>query len=118
VEYFNCLISMITNDATCAREINPGLPWQTQRRTRRRLLSQANFGLYLRKKVAKLCIWGISLGHIFGAHLWGTSLGHIFVWCWNLDTSESRSGILGKFRNVVLESIEKIGWVLSVKNEV
>jgi hypothetical protein len=26
VEYFNCLISMITNDATCAREINPGLP--------------------------------------------------------------------------------------------
>lgn len=26
VEYFNCLISIITNDATCAREINPGLP--------------------------------------------------------------------------------------------
>jgi hypothetical protein len=26
VEYFNCLSSMITNDATCAREINPGLP--------------------------------------------------------------------------------------------
>jgi len=28
---------------------------------------------------------------------------HSFVWCWNLDTSESRSEIPWKFRNVVLE---------------
>ena len=28
---------------------------------------------------------------------------HSTVWCWNLDTSESRSEILGKFLNVVLE---------------
>jgi hypothetical protein len=27
-----------------------------------------------------------------------------FVWCWNLDTSKSRSKIPGKFRNAVLES--------------
>ena len=26
-----------------------------------------------------------------------------FVWCWNLDTSESRSEVSGKFWNVVLE---------------
>jgi hypothetical protein len=26
VEYFKCLSSMITNDAICAREINPGFP--------------------------------------------------------------------------------------------
>jgi len=26
-----------------------------------------------------------------------------FVWCWNVDTSESRSKVPGKFWNVVLE---------------
>jgi len=30
-------------------------------------------------------------------------LEHDFVWCWNLDTSVSRSGIPGKFWNVMLE---------------
>jgi len=30
-------------------------------------------------------------------------LEHSFVWCWNLDTSESRSGVYWKFWNVVLE---------------
>jgi len=30
-------------------------------------------------------------------------LEHSFVWCWNVDTSISRSGIPGKFWNVVLE---------------
>ena len=30
-------------------------------------------------------------------------LDHSIVWCWNLDTSESRSEIPGKFWNVVPE---------------
>jgi hypothetical protein len=30
-------------------------------------------------------------------------LGHCFVWCWNVDTSENRSEVSGKFWNVVLE---------------
>ena len=30
-------------------------------------------------------------------------LEHSILWCWNLDTSESRSEIPGKFWNVVLE---------------
>jgi hypothetical protein len=30
-------------------------------------------------------------------------LEHSFVWCWNVDTSESRSEIPGKFWNAVLE---------------
>jgi hypothetical protein len=30
-------------------------------------------------------------------------LEHCFVWCWNVDTSESRSEVSGEFWNVVLE---------------
>jgi hypothetical protein len=30
-------------------------------------------------------------------------LEHRFVWCWNLDSSGSRTEITGKFWNVVLE---------------
>jgi len=30
-------------------------------------------------------------------------LEHSFIWCWNLDTSGSRSETPGKFWNVVLE---------------
>lgn len=33
----------------------------------------------------------------------GLHLKHSFVWCWKLDTSESRSRTPGKFWNVVLE---------------
>jgi hypothetical protein len=28
---------------------------------------------------------------------------HIFLWCWNLDTSENKSQVPAKFRNVVLD---------------
>jgi len=47
VEYLKCLSSMITNDAICARKINPGLPWEEQRWARRRLLPQTNLDLNL-----------------------------------------------------------------------
>ena len=30
-----------------------------------------------------------------------------FLWCWELDTSESRSEIPGKFWNVVLEKVRE-----------
>jgi hypothetical protein len=30
-------------------------------------------------------------------------LEHSFVWCWNVDTSENRSEVSGKFWNVMLE---------------
>ena len=30
-------------------------------------------------------------------------LDHKFIWCWNLDTSDSRSEVSGQFWNVVLE---------------
>ena len=41
-KYFSYLGSMITNDARCAREFNPGLSWQKQHSTARRLFSPAN----------------------------------------------------------------------------
>jgi len=37
VEYFNYSGSLTTNDARCTRELQPGLPWQKQHSTRRRL---------------------------------------------------------------------------------
>jgi hypothetical protein len=40
-----------------------------------------------------------------------------FVWCWNLDTSESGSEIPQTFRFVVLEKMGKISWTNCVKNE-
>jgi len=35
-----------------------------------------------------------------------------FVWCWNLDTSEGRSEILGMFSNVVLgkDGEDQLDW--------
>jgi len=44
-------------------------------------------------------------------------LEYCFVWCWNLDTSGSRSEIPGKFWNVVLEKDGEISWTDHVKNE-
>jgi hypothetical protein len=43
VEYLNYLGSMITNDATCTREMNPELPRLKQSSTRRRIFSPANW---------------------------------------------------------------------------
>jgi hypothetical protein len=42
VKYINCFGSVITNDATYALELNPGLPWQNQHPTGRKLFLPAN----------------------------------------------------------------------------
>jgi hypothetical protein len=39
------------------------------------------------------------------------------VWCWNLNTTNSRSEKPGKFWNVVLKRIEKIGLTDHLRNE-
>jgi hypothetical protein len=43
VEYFYYVCSMTTNSARYTHESNPGLPWQKQHSTRRRLFSPANW---------------------------------------------------------------------------
>jgi hypothetical protein len=40
-----------------------------------------------------------------------------YVWCWNLDISESKSEISGKFWNVVLEKDGEISWTDRLRNE-
>jgi len=42
---------------------------------------------------------------------------HSCIWCWNLDTSESRSEIPGKFWNVVPERSVEFIWTDCVRNE-
>jgi len=42
---------------------------------------------------------------------------HSCVWCWNWDSSESRSGITGKFLMWCWRRTEKISWADRVRNE-
>jgi hypothetical protein len=63
-------------------ELIPGLPWQEQDSTRKKSFSPANFELNLRG-----CGGTSTMLH----------LEHSFVWCGNLDISESGSEICGKF---------------------
>jgi len=66
-------------------KLNPGLPWQKQHSTRKRLFSQ-QIGLKFKEETSKML-----------------HLEYSFVWCWNFNTMESRSETRGKFWNVVLE---------------
>ena len=45
-------------------------------------------------------------------------LEHRFLWCWNLDTSGSRSEIPGKFWMWCWRRMEKISWTDHVRKEV
>ena len=78
-EYFSCLGSVVTNYASCARESKSRIA-----------MAKAAFN-------KKTCHQQMELK--FKAE----SNEHSFVWCRNLDTSENRSEISGKFWNVVLE---------------
>ena len=40
-----------------------------------------------------------------------------FLWCWNLDTSKSKSEISWKFWNVMLEKDGEDKWIGRMKNE-
>jgi len=65
-------------------KLNPGLPWQRQHSTRRRLFT-SKFDLNLRKKLVKCYIWGIAL---YSAETWTHQkkdkkcLGSFQMWCW------------------------------------
>ena len=79
--------------------ITSELPWKKQRSTRRRLLSPTSWTL-TEEEPSKLLYFG-----------------HRFVWCWNLDTSESISEIPWEVWSFVLRWTEKIGWIDCIRNE-
>jgi hypothetical protein len=80
VEYFNYLGSMVINDARCTHEIKSRIAMANAAFNKKKALFNSKLDLNLRKKLVK-CYF----------------LEHSFVWCCNLDTSESRSETLGKF---------------------
>jgi hypothetical protein len=77
VEYFNYLGSMITNDARCTREIKCRIDMAKAEFNKKKTLFISKLDLNLRKKVLHL--------------------EYSLVWCGNVDTSESRSEVSGKF---------------------
>jgi hypothetical protein len=79
VEYFNCLGSMITNDARCAHEVKSRISMTEAAFNQKKTLFTSKFDLNLRKKLVKCYIWSIAL------------------YCAEtLDTLESRSEIYGR----------------------
>ena len=66
-------------------KLNPGLAWQKQHSTEERYFHQQS-GLIFKQETRKVLY-----------------LEQNFVWFWNVDISESRSEIPGKFWSVVLE---------------
>jgi len=65
-------------------KLNPGLPWQRQHSTRRRLFT-SKFDLNLRKKLVKCYVWSIALYSAETCTLQKkdkTCLGSFHMWCW------------------------------------
>jgi len=57
VEYFNCLVSLITNDARCKREIKSRIAMAKVAFNRKRTVFASKLDLNLRRKVVKRHIW-------------------------------------------------------------
>ena len=77
-------------------KLNPGLPWQKQHSTRKRLFSQ-QFGLKFKEETSNIL-----------------HLEYSFVWCWNFNTTESRSE---SFEMWCWRGVEII-WTNHMRNEV
>jgi hypothetical protein len=65
-EYFNCLGSMITNDARCTREIKSRI-FMAKAAFKKKTLFTSKLDLNLRKELVKCYIWSIAL---YGAETW------------------------------------------------
>jgi hypothetical protein len=76
VEYFNCLVSMITNDARCTCEIKSRIDMAKAGFNTKKALFSSKFDVHLRKKLVKC---------------------YSFVWYRKLDISESKSDISLRF---------------------
>jgi hypothetical protein len=63
MEYLNFSRGTITNDANEHAKINPGLSWQKQHSTRRRLSLPAKLDLNLKEKTNEVLHMALKLGH-------------------------------------------------------
>jgi hypothetical protein len=85
VEYLNYLGSMITNDATCTREIKSRIAMAKAAFNNKKNLFTSKLDLNLRKKLVKCYIWSIAL---YGAETWTLRkvdqkyLESFEMWCW------------------------------------
>ena len=85
--YFISSGNIITNNARCTREMKHGIAMAKAAISKKKKnLFSSKFDLNLRKKTLKCYIRSIN-----------------FLWCCKLDTSKSRSEILGKIWNMFLE---------------
>jgi hypothetical protein len=79
VEEFNYLGSMITNDARCTREIKARIAMAKAAFNKKKTQHQQN-RLRAKEETSEVL-----------------HLEHSFVWCENLNSSETRSEVSGKF---------------------
>ena len=113
VERFKYLGSMLTNDGRCTREIKSRIAMAKAAFSKKKTLFTSKLDLNLRKRLIECYIWSMAL---YGAETWtlraadqkylesyGMCSSKISFLHLMLDASGSRSEILEKFRNVVLE---------------
>jgi hypothetical protein len=67
VEYFNCLGSMVTNDARCTREIKSKIATAKAATTRKKTLFSSKLDLNLKYKLVNCYIWNTNL---YDAETW------------------------------------------------
>jgi hypothetical protein len=76
---------MITNDATCRREINSSIAMAKTVFNKKKALFTSKLDLNLRKKTSKLLPWRMAL---YGAEIWTFRKVHkkylesFEIWCW------------------------------------
>ena len=67
VEYFNYLVSLITNNARCRLEIKFRIPMAKAAFNKKKASFPSKLDLYLRKKLVNCYIWNIAF---YGADTW------------------------------------------------
>jgi hypothetical protein len=86
VTYFNYLVNMMTNDAKCTRGIKARITTEKVA-FKKKFLFTSKLDLKFKEETSKVL-----------------HLEHSFVWCWKLDTSESRlKKYFGSSEKMVME---------------
>jgi hypothetical protein len=108
VEYFNYLVSMITNDARCTCEIKSRIAMaKAAFKKKKKTLFTSKLDLNLRKKLVKCYIWSTAL---YGAETWTLRkvdqkyLESSEMWCWR---KMEKISLTNHVRNEVLHRVKE-----------